>query len=296
MPVLPDDDAWDRISKAVRWIEAARVGCSNIDYPFPPLPDIGVATIRVTGPAVLMAPPQGAITTPVTIGLQLDDGSNLNLDGSSSFLGLDDEGSPSVDTTNPRYVYMAVLTWRNIDRVGEVDEWNDLDRVWAAELNDGDLKIGKRYLGIVVGTYGSLGLVEVNVGGSSDAIVHVTGKPCVLDGRRWYPGKLADETDPMSYAIVDGALVWLLQALDGELATDGGGYYNAVARSYSYTIAGETRRVYETAELRRLLNGACDPITGQWKGVFEGSYQGDQDPSLCTTSTTSTTTTTTTTP
>lgn len=111
-------------------------------------------------------------------------------------------------------------------------------------------------------------------GSGSSAIAHVVGQPRVLDARRWYNARLSI-TDATTHVRSDGTEIWLLQVKDAELATDGAGYYIAVRRSFTMTVDGETRPVYETDQRIRVIDEACNDDTGGIDRLVEGAFGGN---------------------
>lgn len=250
-------------------------------------------TIRITGPAVGIH-----VGDDVGEELDTDEGEPLEIDEGTS-LEID---PPAVAF---EYLYPGEFVWRDMstEALGTDAEWKSYHILcWAYDVQARDLQESGLYQGRIEGMWKQdddfRSLVEVQAAGGSVQIIQVTGRPRVVSGRRWYPGTILDHDPLTQLTSPSGADVWLLQCVNGELATSGSGNYLSIDRGYSFEVCSEGRRVYETDEMRRMIQGACDAVTGQWKAVFEGPFEGDlTDPceGTTTTSTTSTTTTTTTT-
>jgi hypothetical protein len=286
---------YHRMLRALAWLEPKIKGGWG-DEPTVESDD-EVKTIRITGPAEPLD--NGTVGTEET--LETDDGEDLEFDEGEDF----DIDPPEI--TLAEYVYPGEFVVRDMSSsaLGTDEEWRSVEVLcWAYELQGQSLREGGLYQCALKGYWNqndgedvdSRALVEVQVGGGSGEIIRVTGKPRVIVGRRWYPGIILTHDPLTQITAATGPDVWLLQCVNGELATSGSGNYAAVDRGYSFEICGVARRVYETDNMRRLIQGACDPVTGQWKAVFEGPFEGDDTSPCSGTTTTSTTTTTTTTP
>lgn len=92
--------------------------------------------------------------------------------------------------------------------------------------------------------------------GRTTAIVHVDDVHQVGPGSRKHYPSFIDEYDTATGVDSDGDPVWLVAVEDGDLATDGHGYYLAILRG-SVEVNDDTRPVYETPSRIYLTGIAC---------------------------------------
>lgn len=265
-------DAYSRLLRVLRWAEP-QIRADGYEEETKDIDDSAV-TIQITGPAVEM----DSVVSPGEETLETDDGEPLEMDP-----GEDLDLDPA--EVEKRYIWPCEFVYRNMEALGTDEEWGNFETpCWAYELNEASLMDGARYQAVSVGSLEqgedeeaeTRALVQVQTGGSGTEIIRVTGKPKAGPaGRRWYPGVISQEEED-SWHRADGLAVWLLQVVDGELATNGWGYYTAIRRAGSAIVNSESRPVYETSLLRQLTGGFCDTITHEWFGIFQGEFEGDE--------------------
>lgn len=270
------DDAWHRIQQTVRESEKHLRSGDNDPAARQP-PGTWRLHVKIVDAKVAMT------TTTSTTGTETTTTTTTTSSSTSS------------TSTTPGatvYCYPAVVLVRDLRYIGTSDEWYESPQlVWAQELNDQDLVVGKRYVGEAVQYYDgrALVIVEVGSGGSSEVVTaHFVG-PFVQDDPGmptpspwcYYPAYIVVRITPL--AKIDGEAIWVMfeynlghiPGTGGNPATtirvDGSARHTCRYAGFSYNpspaggSAGERRVFY------------CTEAAWGWRGGCGPDDDGDQD-------------------
>lgn len=162
MIVLPNQDAWDRISKSVREAESHRGGSGpEGQQPRGGYPGIFV---EVTGPPVAVTT---TTTTSSTSGTTTTTGTTTSSTGTGTTTTCNIPTSSTSATTSTsigqKFVYPGKFVYRNRDSLTNKEWWVDGEVTWIQEISNKGLGFGCRYPGNIAGEY--LGRLIVGVRG-----------------------------------------------------------------------------------------------------------------------------------
>lgn len=144
------DDAWERMSKAIRQSEADLAG-SGFNDDYSPA-NQGGNVVRITGPRI------ACTTTTTTTGTGTTSATTITSTTTTSTTA-----TTTTTTVGIKYIYPAVFVYRNFDSLDDSRWWFSGDICYAQETNNQVLIEGQRYPGEFIGLYAGLAVIGVTV-------------------------------------------------------------------------------------------------------------------------------------